>query len=136
MPGTVAPLQCRRSASQTLSGRWGRRGSEGTRPVGERGTGGGAAGVWGGACGCVFKRSTADDLVRAVRALAHAVVGDSAADDLSEGEVQAIRLVARGYANKEIATKLALEKLGLDGRVDVVRLAVRQWWLTDDKPTG
>lgn len=112
-----------------------------------------------GASGYALKRSPADDLVRAVRAVAagdtyldpavaHAAVA-APAHRLSEQEVQVLKLIARGYTHKEIAARLrvsvktveiykarGLKKLGLEGRVDVVRLAVRQGWLTDDKPSG
>ena len=63
--------------------------------------------------------------------------------DLSERESEVIRLIARGHSNKEIAAHLglsvktvetyktrSLEKLGLRSRVDIVRYAVQQGWLT------
>jgi two-component system, NarL family, response regulator NreC len=63
----------------------------------------------------------------------------------SERENQVLRLVAQGHSNKEIATALgisvktvevhkanAMKKLGFRGRIDVVRYAVRQGWLTED----
>jgi DNA-binding CsgD family transcriptional regulator len=53
-----------------------------------------------------------------------------------------LRLVARGHTNKEIAAELsisaktvdvhktnAMRKLGLTGRVDIVRYGVLQGWL-------
>jgi DNA-binding NarL/FixJ family response regulator len=63
--------------------------------------------------------------------------------ELSDRETEVIRLIARGHSNKEIAAHLglsvktvetyktrSLEKLGLRSRVDIVRYAVRQGWLT------
>lgn len=116
-----------------------------------------------GAAGYVLKRAAADELVRAVRAvaaggtyldpsLAGAVVGAFAKTpapggtvppaDLSEREGEVLRLIARGYSNKEIAARLDLsvktvetykarsaEKLGLRSRVDIVRYATQQGWM-------
>lgn len=66
------------------------------------------------------------------------------APQVSERENQVLRLTAIGYSNKEIASQLGLSvktievhkantmrKLSLRGRVDVVRYAVRQGWLSD-----
>jgi DNA-binding NarL/FixJ family response regulator len=119
--------------------------------------------LWAGAGGYALKRSAADELVRAVRAVravaaggtyldpavAHAMAAARAADELSEREVQALRLIARGYSNKEIAAQMrvsvktvetykarGLGKLGLGSRVEVMRYAVRRGWLTDDGPAG
>jgi DNA-binding NarL/FixJ family response regulator len=113
--------------------------------------------LWAGAGGYALKRSAADELVRAVRAVAAGgtyldpVVAHvmAAANDLSEREVQSPRLIAQGYTNKEIGSRMgvsvktiethkarAMQKLGLSSRVDVVRLAVAQGWLTDDGPAG
>ena len=63
----------------------------------------------------------------------------------SERESEVLRLVASGYSNKEIAARLelsvktveahkanAMRKLGLNGRIDIVRYAVLQGWLHDD----
>jgi len=63
---------------------------------------------------------------------------------LSQREVEFLRLVAHGFANKEIAARLQLsiktvetykarsmEKLGMDSRVDIVRYAVAQGWFQD-----
>lgn len=61
---------------------------------------------------------------------------------LSERESAVLRLIASGYSNKEIAARLALSvktieahkanamrKLGLNGRIDIVKYAVLQGWL-------
>jgi two-component system, NarL family, response regulator NreC len=61
---------------------------------------------------------------------------------LSERESDVLRLIASGYSNKEIAGRLtlsvktieahkanAMRKLGLNGRIDIVKYAVLQGWL-------
>jgi DNA-binding NarL/FixJ family response regulator len=61
---------------------------------------------------------------------------------LSERESGVLRLIASGYSNKEIAGRLtlsvktveahkanAMRKLGLKGRIDIVKYAVLQGWL-------
>ena len=61
---------------------------------------------------------------------------------LSERESDVLRLIASGYSNKEIAARLSLSvktveahkanatrKLGLNGRIDIVKYAVLQGWL-------
>jgi DNA-binding NarL/FixJ family response regulator len=63
---------------------------------------------------------------------------------LSERESDVLRLIAVGHSNKEIAAQLklsvktvevhkanAMRKLGLTGRVDIVRYAVLRGWLYD-----
>lgn len=62
----------------------------------------------------------------------------------SEREIEVLRLIAAGYSNKEVAARLALSvktieahkanamrKLGLNGRIDIVKYAVMQGWLTN-----
>lgn len=62
--------------------------------------------------------------------------------ELSERESGVLRLIASGYSNKEIANQLslsvktveahkanAMRKLGLQGRIDIVKYAVLQGWL-------
>jgi DNA-binding NarL/FixJ family response regulator len=63
---------------------------------------------------------------------------------VSEREAEVLRLIAWGYSNKEIAAHLdisvktveahkanAMKKLNMRGRIDIVRYAVLQDWLTD-----
>jgi DNA-binding NarL/FixJ family response regulator len=63
---------------------------------------------------------------------------------ITERETEVLRLMARGHSNKEIAAALdvsvktvevhkanAMRKLGLRGRIDVVRFAVLQGWLQE-----
>jgi DNA-binding NarL/FixJ family response regulator len=117
-----------------------------------------------GAAGYVLKQSSSASLLSAIRAaagggtyidpaVARKIVGDSGGPTLNrpvgqavggltprEGEVA--RLVAVGYANKDIAERLhisvktvethkanAMAKLGLDSRMDLVRFAQLQGWL-------
>jgi DNA-binding NarL/FixJ family response regulator len=66
------------------------------------------------------------------------------ATSISERESEVLRLIAVGHSNKEVATQLgisvktvevhkanSMRKLGLTGRVDVIRYAVLQGWLYD-----
>ena len=68
----------------------------------------------------------------------------AAATKITERESEVLRLVAVGHSNVEIAEKLeisvktvevhktnAMRKLGLNGRVDVIRYGVLQGWLYD-----
>jgi two-component system response regulator NreC len=63
----------------------------------------------------------------------------------SERESEVLRLIAAGYSNKEIATRVtlsvktveahkanAMRKLGLSGRIEIVKYAILQGWLKDD----
>jgi DNA-binding NarL/FixJ family response regulator len=118
-----------------------------------------------GASGYVLKQSSAEEILRAVRAIAHGAtyVDGAVSEDLfaslgsgpqrpggttesgvSEREEEVLRLVAWGYTNKEIAARLDLSvktveshkmnasaKLGLNSRVDVVRLALLRGWLRE-----
>jgi DNA-binding NarL/FixJ family response regulator len=71
-------------------------------------------------------------------------ISDETQKAISEREAEVLRLIAIGHTNKEIATRLrisvktvevhkanAMRKLGLRGRVDVIRYGVLQGWLHD-----
>jgi two-component system response regulator NreC len=119
-----------------------------------------------GASGYLLKRIAADELVYAIRRVAEGgvyldgrllpdvldtyfrPVGREALEvrsHLTSREEEVIRLIARGFSNKEIATKLSvsvktvethkarsLDKLGLKSRAEIVRYAMNQGWLMDD----
>lgn len=118
-----------------------------------------------GASGYVLKRSAPQELIQALRhvaaggtyldpALASRLTaalvgrpslrGENAGQPLSEREDAVIRLVARGYTNREVAEQLglsiktaesyrarAMEKLELASRAELVRHAAVQGWLAD-----
>ena len=116
-----------------------------------------------GASGYVLKTAAPEELIGAIRrvaaggtyvdpAIAEQLVtsfvrrpgGPPANTSLSEREGEVLRLIARGYSNKEISALLDLsvktietykqrlmEKLQLDSRVDIVRYALKQGWLSD-----
>ncbi len=63
-------------------------------------------------------------------------------NELSDREEEVLRLIAWGYSNKEIAARMdlsvktveahkanAMRKLGMRGRIDIVRYAILQGWL-------
>jgi two-component system response regulator NreC len=118
-----------------------------------------------GACGYVLKQSAADILVHAIRVVAAgstyvdpALIGRlvtkvidrrpatnaPAKKTLSRREEEVLRLVAWGYLNREIATRLrisvktaethkanAMKKLRIKNRVEIVRYGLLQGWLLD-----
>jgi DNA-binding NarL/FixJ family response regulator len=116
-----------------------------------------------GACAYVLKQSAPSELIHAIRAVAAggkyidprlaAKVMENYSDrssrgesksTLSDRESEVLRLIARGYSNKEIAARLslsvktievhkanAMRKLNLTSRIDLVRYAVLQGWLQD-----
>ena len=120
-----------------------------------------------GAVGYVLKRSAPDELIRAIRVVAAggvyldpAIAGlaagvnlgqgakrEASTDlgaELSERELEVLRLTALGNSNKMIAATLrisvktvetykarAMEKRGFRTRVDVVRFAVSRGWLDE-----
>jgi DNA-binding NarL/FixJ family response regulator len=67
---------------------------------------------------------------------------DNAAAVLSDREAEVLRRIASGYSNKEISARLslsvktveahkanAMRKLGLNGRIDIVKYAILKGWL-------
>ena len=67
--------------------------------------------------------------------------------EVSDREMEVLRLIALGYSNKEIGTRLelsvktveahkanAMRKLNMRGRIDIVRYAILQGWLEDSYP--
>jgi DNA-binding NarL/FixJ family response regulator len=114
-----------------------------------------------GASGYVLKRSAADELVLAIRAiLAGGVYLDpsmaasalaplrhcnATPSRLSEREAEVLRMIAEGHAVKDVATRLgistrtletyrarAMDKLGLKTRADIVRHALQRGWLRSE----
>lgn len=113
-----------------------------------------------GAAGYLLKRATTEEVLRAIQVIADGGIyidprvtraladplassngGNTPGTELSERETEVMRLIALGYANKEIAAQLELsvktietykarsmEKLGLKSRVDIVRLATARGW--------
>lgn len=115
--------------------------------------------------GYLLKRSAADELLRAIHAVASggvyldpAIAGKAVGRlptgtghsrgapgaELSDRETDVLRLVAGGHSNKAISARLsisvktvetykarAMEKLGFRSRVDVVRYAADQGWLSE-----
>jgi two-component system response regulator NreC len=114
-----------------------------------------------GASGYVLKQSSYKELVRAIRAAAsgrryldpslasrdkdvHPRRRLPAAPVATDREAQVLRLMAVGHSNKEIAEQMgitvktvevhkanAMRKLGLRGRIDVVRYALLNGWLQE-----
>lgn len=118
-----------------------------------------------GASGYVLKRSAPQELVNAIRNVAaggthldpalagkvaasfvrRAPLGDGKPEQaLSEREEIVLRLISRGYTNKEIGERLsismktvegykarAMQKLGMVSRTDIIRYAAQQGWLKD-----
>jgi DNA-binding NarL/FixJ family response regulator len=118
-----------------------------------------------GASGYVVKQSAPAELLDAIRAIAAggryldpAVAGKildrfarsrarsdaEPLDELSERETEVLRLIARGYSNKDVAARLeisvktveahkanSMRKLGMRSRIDLVRFAVLKGWLNE-----
>lgn len=119
-----------------------------------------------GVNGYVLKQSAPTELIKAIRTvcegksyldptLTQRVMGSygkrtptltgKGNHQLSPRESEVLRLIAWGYSNKEIASKLdlsvktveahksnAMRKLGITGRIDIVRYAILQGWLKDN----
>jgi len=120
-----------------------------------------------GVHGYIVKRSATDELIRAIRIVATGGVyldptiagnvlrsslqGTStrpagSAAELSEREIEVLKLTAAGHSNKAVAAELeigvktvetykarAMEKLGFETRVDLVRYALSRGWLNNDQ---
>lgn len=118
-----------------------------------------------GANGYVLKQSKSVELLRAIRTVAEGQTyldpaitenaltqlrggspsrGAAPSASLTNREAEVLRLIARGYINKEVAARLKLsiktveahksrgmEKLGMKSRVDIVRYAMLRGWLQD-----
>jgi DNA-binding NarL/FixJ family response regulator len=118
-----------------------------------------------GASGYMLKRAAPHELIRAIRAVAAGetyldptIVSDVVGSyvrkqstregqpqgELSEREAEVLRLIALGYSNKEIATRLdisvrtvetykarLMEKLNFHSRAEIVRYALLQGWLEE-----
>ncbi|HEY9405013.1 MAG TPA: response regulator transcription factor [Pyrinomonadaceae bacterium] len=119
-----------------------------------------------GASGYVLKRAAPHELIRAIRAVAAGetyldptIVSDVVGSyvrkqstregqpqgELSEREAEVLRLIALGYSNKEIASRLdisvrtvetyksrLMEKLNFHSRAEIVRYALLQGWLEEN----
>lgn len=120
-----------------------------------------------GISGYVLKQSEPEELLRAIRVIAgggnyldpavtstvfdiYAVKqnkqrGEQQGELLSNRESEVLRLIARGYSNKEIAVRLetsiktietqkasALRKLNISGRNEIVSYAILQGWLREN----
>ncbi|MEP7213653.1 MAG: response regulator transcription factor [Acidobacteriota bacterium] len=118
-----------------------------------------------GVNGYVLKQSAPTELINAIRAvvagksyldptLAEKVMGGYAGSSGLAGqgpnkitgrEAEILRLIAWGYSNKEIASRLdisvktveahkgnTMKKLGMASRIDIVRYAILQGWLQDN----
>jgi DNA-binding NarL/FixJ family response regulator len=118
-----------------------------------------------GASGYLLKRAAADDLIHAIRAVARGgtyldpslagkvlggLIGRSSQEagaapgaSLSDREEEVLRLIARGFTNRQVAEQLdvsvktvethkarAMEKLGVDSRAGIVAHAIRAGWLS------
>lgn len=119
-----------------------------------------------GVSGYVLKQSAPTELVRAIRTVSSGqnyldpAITNNVFKDYSSGastlrgetkselttrENDILRLIALGYSNKEIASRInlsvktveahkanALRKLGMHSRIDIVRYAILHGWLQDE----
>lgn len=118
-----------------------------------------------GASGFILKLSAAEELIGAIRLMAQGrtyldpqmvdriaegyvrsktLKGEVRQRELTAREEEVLRLIARGYSNKEISNQLKIavktveshktnlmQKLELCSRTEIVRYAVRQGWLQE-----
>lgn len=118
-----------------------------------------------GVNGYVLKQSAPTDLISAIRAvisgrayldptLTEKVMGGYAgsgglvgqgSNEITGRETEILRLIAWGYSNKEISSRLdisvktveahkgnTMKKLGMTSRIDIVRYAILQGWLQEN----
>lgn len=121
--------------------------------------------IGAGANGYVLKQSAPTELINAIRAVG---AGDSYLDptltqkvmrgyvsrstlrgetktEITDREAEVLRLIARGYSNKEIAAQTnisvktveahkanSMRKLGIGSRIGIVRYAILQGWLEEN----
>ncbi len=120
-----------------------------------------------GISGYVLKQSESEEMLRAIRIVANggnyldpAITGnifnmfgtdrnkqrgEVRGEPLSDRETEVLRLIARGYSNKEIAEQFelsvktietqkanALRKLNISGRNEIVSYAILQGWLQEN----
>lgn len=120
-----------------------------------------------GVSGYVLKQSPAEEIIRALRAIAKGdnyldpaitgkifndytekqsrLRGDTTGIALTERESEVLRHIALGYSNQEIADKtnvsiktveaqkaVALKKLNMQSRKDIIRYAILQGWLQEN----
>jgi two-component system, NarL family, response regulator NreC len=96
--------------------------------------------------GTYLDPSLAGELVRGFVGRSASAVAERLRGQLTDREEEILRLIAWGGSNKEIATQLgisvktvefhkasAAEKLCLHSRTDILRYALAQGWLQDDK---
>ena len=119
--------------------------------------------IGAGASGYILKQSAPAELITAIRAvgegnayldssLTEKVMGGYLSrglrgerkNEVSDREMEVLRLIAWGYSNKEIANRLelsvktveahkanAMRKLNMRDRIDIVRYAILKGWLED-----
>lgn len=117
-----------------------------------------------GASGYVLKQSAPAELINAIRTvgggnsyldptLTNKVMGGffkrglrgDRQNEMTGREAEVLRLIAWGFANKEIASRLglsvktveahkanAMRKMNMSGRIDIMRYAILQGWLEDN----
>jgi two-component system response regulator NreC len=120
--------------------------------------------IGAGASGYVLKQSAPAELINAIRtvgggnayldsSLTSKVMGGffgrrlrgDRKSEISDREEEVLRLIAWGFSNKEIGSRLnlsvktveahkanAMRKLSMRGRIDIVRYAILQGWLEDN----
>ena len=119
--------------------------------------------IGAGASGYILKQSAPAELITAIRTvgggnayldpsltgrmmggfLKRGLRGDRK-NEVSDREMEVLRLIAWGYSNKEIGSRLdlsvktveahkanAMRKLNMRGRIDIVRYAILRGWLED-----